>query len=153
MAWWTKIKEHNVQDLQRCHSLPHYDLDRPPFMWGGWFHPQPVEFKYKQPFHYENPHLKILFGTSHRSLEGAFSCFSKGTVWVSTPINWPSECFNPHKFQSVQGPLLKMANSCRLSGIFFFKTVYATSCEMPIQKWAVKNSCLYSDCIFKLCNL
>ncbi|KAL1274776.1 hypothetical protein QQF64_027590 [Cirrhinus molitorella] len=80
MAWRTKIKEHNAKDLQRCHSLPHDDPDRPPSMRGGWFHPQPIEFKYKQPFHYENPHLKIQFGASHRSLEGAFSCFSKDIV-------------------------------------------------------------------------
>lgn len=43
MAWWTKIKEHYVMNLQRCRSLPHYDLDQPPFMQGGWFHPPPIQ--------------------------------------------------------------------------------------------------------------
>lgn len=33
MAWWTKIKEHNVKGLQRCHSLP---WPWPSFVYARW---------------------------------------------------------------------------------------------------------------------
>lgn len=108
MAWWIEIKEHYVMNLQRCCLLPHYDLERSPFMWGVWFHPPPIEFKYKQPFHYENPHLKIRHPTGPLRV---LSLVSPNTLCecIHKPTKGPVH---------MQGPLLKTANDCkcRLSG-------------------------------------